>query len=311
MLLESFKKGDDIFIEKALDLLLSRIKSGQATVAPKAVNIFLESVFDMERPIGNIASYAQEAGISENYLSRQIKHYTGRSVGGWIDIARLTRAGTGSHGAHRVGGIVHIVRNTPEKRHISSQFTLKDHSRPAYSGLRSIHDIDRISARPGLQDGQPGHGTLHRRYSRHRQERTTLTNILQANLSKEGGFAYGLWQDSVLNPVSYNDEGSYRRLSVIEGFKLHRCGDEFKTDVAGSLQLLSDDMHMDQDYTPKSVFTLQQKQLSGAGTLEFTLRRDDAYALWQPQTGLFAFYRLNSMSAPRYIQAGRNRDTYP
>ena len=92
MLLESFKKGDDVFIEKALDLLLSRIKSGQATVAPKAVNIFLESVFDTERPIGNIASYAQEAGISENYLSRQIKQYTSRSVGGWIDIARLARA---------------------------------------------------------------------------------------------------------------------------------------------------------------------------------------------------------------------------
>jgi outer membrane receptor protein involved in Fe transport len=136
------------------------------------------------------------------------------------------------------------------------------------------------------------------KWERHVTERTTLTNILQANLSKEGGFAYGLWQDSVLHPVSYNDEGSYRRLSVIEGFKLHRCGDEFKTDVAGSLQLLSDDMHMDQDYTPKSVFTLQQKQLSGAGTLEFTLCRADAYALWQPQTGLFAFYRLNSMSAP-------------
>ena len=86
--------------------------------------------------------------------------------------------------------------------------------------------------------------------------RTTVSNILQTNLSKEGGFAYRLWQDSTLHPVSYNDEGSYRRLSVIEGLKLHHHGDAVKTDVVASLQFLSDDMKMDQDYTPKSVFTL-------------------------------------------------------
>ena len=129
-------------------------------------------------------------------------------------------------------------------------------------------------------------------------ERTTISNILQTNLSKEGGFAYRLRQDSILLPVSYNDEGSYRRLSVIEGLKLHHCGDAVKTDLITSMQLLSDDMHMDQDYTPKSVFTLQQKQLSISGTIELTLRRADDDAIWQPQTGLFSFYRHNHLTAP-------------
>lgn len=128
--------------------------------------------------------------------------------------------------------------------------------------------------------------------------RTTVSNILQTNLSKEGGFAYRLWQDSTLHPVSYNDEGSYRRLSVIEGLKLHHRGDALKTDVVTSLQFLSDDMHMDQDYTPKSVFTLQQKQQSVSGTMELTLRRADDDAVWQPQTGLFSFYRHNHLTAP-------------
>lgn len=129
-------------------------------------------------------------------------------------------------------------------------------------------------------------------------ERTTVSNILQTNLSKEGGFAYRLLQDSTLLPVSYNDEGSYRRLSVIEGLKLHHCGDAVKTDLVASLQLLSDDMHMDQDYTPRSVFTLQQKQQSLSGTIELTLRRADDDAVWQPQTGLFSFYRHNRLTAP-------------
>ena len=132
----------------------------------------------------------------------------------------------------------------------------------------------------------------------HCTERLCLTNTLSANISVEGGFAYGLWQDGVQHPVSYNDEGSYKRLSVIEGFRLHRRGDLLVTDATASLQLLADDMHMDQDYTGKSIFTLQQKELSGAGTMELTIRRASEDALWQPQTGLFTFYRRNRLSAP-------------
>ena len=129
-------------------------------------------------------------------------------------------------------------------------------------------------------------------------ERLYLTNILQANISQEGGFAYGLWQDGKQHPVSYNDEGSYKRLSVIEGYRLRHHGNLLVTDATASLQLLADDMHMDQDYTEKSIFTLQQKELSGSGTMEVTVRRADEEVLWLPQTGLFAFYRLNQMNAP-------------
>ena len=132
----------------------------------------------------------------------------------------------------------------------------------------------------------------------HSGERLILGNILQASLSKEGGFAYGLWTDSVQYPVSYNDEGSYRRLSVIEGVKLDYYGDRIKTDAIASFQMLMDDMHMDQDYTSRSVFTLEQEQTSGAGTVELNIRRTDSDARWQPLTGLFAFYKGNRMKAP-------------
>lgn len=92
MILAAFEKSDEVFVQKALDLFLSRIKSGQSPVLPPAVNVFLESVFDPQRPIGNITGYAQTAGISDNYLSRQVKQSTGHSVGAWIDKARLVRA---------------------------------------------------------------------------------------------------------------------------------------------------------------------------------------------------------------------------
>ena len=92
MLATAFERGDNIFIGKGLDLLLSRIRPNLPAIIPAAVSSFLESVFDPDSMPGTIASYAQKAGISENYLSRLVKQSTGRSVGAWIDIVRIQRA---------------------------------------------------------------------------------------------------------------------------------------------------------------------------------------------------------------------------
>ena len=129
-------------------------------------------------------------------------------------------------------------------------------------------------------------------------ERLIMSNLLMANISREGGFAYGQWNNDTLHPVSYNDDGNYTRLSIIDGYKLHYHGEKNITQATASVQLLSHDMHMDQDYTERSVFTLQQKQQSAAGTMELTLRRADADAVWQPQSGMFCFYKRNSLKAP-------------
>jgi len=127
-------------------------------------------------------------------------------------------------------------------------------------------------------------------------ERLFLSNVLTMGLSSEGGFAYGLYRDGVQYPVSYNDEGSYKRLSLMEGFRLRYRGDQYSLDGTASLQLLSDDMHMDQDYTEHSVFTLQQQQQSGALTAELILRRN--HGDWSTATGAFCFGKLNHLWAP-------------
>lgn len=126
----------------------------------------------------------------------------------------------------------------------------------------------------------------------------SFSNLLRMSLSQEGGFAYGLYEDGVQHPVSYNDEGSYKRLSLVDGVRLERSGDRYTLEGTASLQLLADDMHMDQDYTARSIFTLEQKQLSGAATAEVLLRKAARNDSWQPTTGVFAFYRLNHSYAP-------------
>jgi AraC-like DNA-binding protein len=92
MLLTSFEKGDRVFIEKGLDLLLSRIRPEHSAAVHPMVSRFLESVFSPDTLPGSIDSYAAAFGISGNYLSRLVKQSTGRSVGAWIDIVRIQRS---------------------------------------------------------------------------------------------------------------------------------------------------------------------------------------------------------------------------
>jgi len=88
----SFRKGDNLFIEKAMDLMITRVRPEFKASLPSVVSNFLEDVFDPERVPDKLSSHAASLGISENYLSRMVKSSTGRSVGEWIDISRIGRA---------------------------------------------------------------------------------------------------------------------------------------------------------------------------------------------------------------------------
>ena len=134
--------------------------------------------------------------------------------------------------------------------------------------------------------------------ARWKWEKGDWAHVLNISISDEGGFAYGQVLGGQQFPVSYNDEAGYRRLSVLEGFQYRYRTPEWTWDINASIQLLADNMRMDQDYTEKSIFTLQQRQLSGASTGEVLLRRADQSTTWQPTTGFFGFYKLNRLSAP-------------
>ncbi len=156
------------------------------------------------------------------------------------------------------------------------------------------------------EDCDPYRGALMRwRWCKTLSDRTGLSNSLHVSLSDEGGFAYGPYVDGELLGVSYNDEGSYRRLSVMDGFSFKYMGERTKLSAAASVQLLLDRMRMDQDFTPVDIFTLSQRQRSTALTLELVARPAARYEHWQPQSGVFIFAKLNAMSAPvRFKESG-------
>lgn len=150
-------------------------------------------------------------------------------------------------------------------------------------------------------------GNINWRWEKCSNPNRYILNTLRVNMSDEGGFAYGICRNGRIYPVSYNDEGSYRRISLMEGFRIRNTHRSAITETRASLQLLADQMRMDQDFTPESVFTLEQKQRSGTLTAEFTFRPIKEHKHWQPKTGMFGFFKTLSMSAPvNFKQDGIN-----
>ena len=92
MLTLSFERGDREFIGKGLDLLLSRVKSPSFSQPSQIISTFLKSVFSTTRPPQTLSVYAREAYVSPGHLNRVVRSATGKSVGEWIDIARLGMA---------------------------------------------------------------------------------------------------------------------------------------------------------------------------------------------------------------------------
>lgn len=129
-------------------------------------------------------------------------------------------------------------------------------------------------------------------------ERLSVSNIFNVSVSDEGAFSYGQFIDGELKPAFYNDEGSYRRLTVLEGLKGRLKWDKMTIDGIASIQLLADDMKMDQDYTAASIFTLNQKQWNKAGTAEVIFRPANRHERWNPVTGVFGFARHSDLKAP-------------
>ncbi len=121
-----------------------------------------------------------------------------------------------------------------------------------------------------------------------------LDNITSVSWLSQGGFAY----HAADQPVSHNDPCGYTRINALEGLKFRYAHEKFSLHSVTSLQLLFDHMVMDQDFTQDSVFTLEQIQRSGAVTQEFIFRPVSPVDWWESQTGVFAFFRYNRMSAP-------------
>lgn len=133
-------------------------------------------------------------------------------------------------------------------------------------------------------------------------ENMYLENILSAGALTQGGWPYRQYiqETGQLLETSYNDICAYKRLNVTEAVKLRLETEKYTLSSISALQILADRMDLDQDFTPRSMFTLTQIQREAALTQEFVLKpkADWKKEWWSWQSGAFAFWKYNRMSAP-------------
>lgn len=124
-------------------------------------------------------------------------------------------------------------------------------------------------------------------------ENTSVENVFSAGHSRQNGYPYAYVETGEIN---YNDTCSYRRTSVTDGLTVRWLGPSVSVASITGFQFLSDNMTLDQDFLPKSYFTLTQRQLDRSITQDIVVRGHKGNYSWL--AGAFAFYKYGSMNAP-------------
>lgn len=128
----------------------------------------------------------------------------------------------------------------------------------------------------------------------------SIDNVASVGSSLEGGYAYCLYDEEsgTVSPVNYNGPNSYERVNVTDGFVVKHAGEKMLFTSATGYQYLYDRMLIDNDFTPRSLFTLVQQQREHALTEDIVLRSNDDGRRWQWITGAYGFYKRLRMEAP-------------
>lgn len=128
----------------------------------------------------------------------------------------------------------------------------------------------------------------------------SVDNVASVGSSLEGGYAYCLYDEAggTVSPVNYNGPNSYERVNVTDGFVVKHEGEKMLFTSATGYQYLYDRMLIDNDFTPRSLFTLMQQQREHALTEDIVLRSNDDSRRWQWITGAYGFYKRLRMEAP-------------
>lgn len=128
----------------------------------------------------------------------------------------------------------------------------------------------------------------------------SIDNVASVGSSLEGGYAYCLYDEEsgTVSPVNYNGPNSYERVNVTDGFVVKHAGEKMLFTSATGYQYLYDRMLIDNDFTPRSLFTLVQQQREHALTEDIVLRSNDNGRRWQWITGAYGFYKRLRMEAP-------------
>jgi outer membrane receptor protein involved in Fe transport len=226
----------------------------------------------------------------------------------FIDIQRIEvlRGPQGTlYGRNAMGGIIHIFTHSP-----------LDYSRTKITLTKGNHGLIRINGTTSNKIGKNAGLSISGYYNGHQGYFTNLytgkkedtmksaggrvrfdwaitdgwTARLMANYdySDQGAFPYGKYTDGKVCNPNYNDPGTYQRQVVGGNFNLNYTNDRILLNASTGWQYLDDDMQMDLDYTPQSIFSMRHKQYLNTLSEEITVKSNST-SNYQWLFGVYGF----------------------
>ena len=118
----------------------------------------------------------------------------------------------------------------------------------------------------------------------------TLQLMTNYDDSEQGAFPYGTYTDGKIAAPDYDHAGRYTRKLAGSNINLEYKNDRIIFSSSTGFQYFDDEMRMDLDYTPRSVFTINQIQKEKNWTQEFAVR-SNTQNNYRWSFGVFGFSR--------------------
>ena len=122
-------------------------------------------------------------------------------------------------------------------------------------------------------------------------DRLKATYNLNYDYVSQGAFPYGQYDPATgtAQPIRINDPSSFWRRMLNNSLSLEWKTNRFVLTSTTAYQYLKDDMQMDQDYTERSIFTLNQRQRQHAWSEELAIK-SNTQSNYQWSFGAYGFH---------------------
>lgn len=121
---------------------------------------------------------------------------------------------------------------------------------------------------------------------------TTIHLLSQYEYSNQGGYPYGVInkQSGDLQPINYNDYSFYKRNMLTNGLTATHRTENIQINSQTAFQYITDHQGIDQDFSPKEMYFVNQNQKQHMLSEEFNLK-SSASSKYSWLFGAFGFYQ--------------------
>lgn len=217
------------------------------------------------------------------------------------------------YGRNSMGGLIHVHTRSPfapERTMLEVSMGTYDLMRLRFQANRQVYDWLAFSAslmhsqqegfetnmHTGMASGSEQSTGLQTRWSAKVNPNWNADLRVAFEVSDQQGYPYAPVKKDTFE-VRYDGPSDYERRVLSTSLRIGSTGGRTQFASVTGYQRLEDDLWLDQDFSPASIFTMQQQQKIHALTQEFVLN-SEVNRIWKMSNGLFAAHKLLKTSSP-------------